>query len=79
MDGLQQRLESGARVAVVGCGLGASTRIMAAAHPASTFAGTDDHRASIDLARTKADEAGLSDRGSFAVAGAEGLAGTYVS
>ena len=77
MEGLQERLEHGATVADVGCGLGASTRIMAAAYPASTFAGSDYHLASIELARAKAAQEGLADRVVFEVAGADGLRGQY--
>ena len=77
MDGLHERLEAGGRVADVGCGLGASTRILAEAYPDSTFAGSDYHRASIEMARAEAQEAGLGDRVTVEVAGAPGLDGTY--
>ncbi len=77
VQGLQQRLEEGARVADVGCGLGASTRVLAEAYPASTFVGSDYHQASIELARTRAAEAGLADRVTFQVAGAQDLDGQY--
>ena len=77
MDGLQERLELGARVADVGCGLGASTRVLAEAYPASTFTGTDYHQGSIDMARAKAAEAGLGDRVTFSVAGAQDLDGEF--
>ena len=46
------KLERGAKVADVGCGLGASTILMAKAFPKSTFYGFDYHAASIDAART---------------------------
>ena len=39
LDGVVQKLEDGASVADVGCGLGASTILMAQAFPASTFVG----------------------------------------
>ena len=77
VDGLQERLELGARVADVGCGLGASTRVLAEACPASTFTGTDYHQGSIDMARAKAAEAGLGDRVTFSVAGAQDLDGEF--
>jgi SAM-dependent methyltransferase len=77
VQGLQQRLEKGARVADVGCGLGASTRILAEAYPASTFVGSDYHEGSIETARAKAAEAGLGDRATFTVAGAQDLDGEY--
>ena len=60
--GLASRLAAGIPVADVGCGLGASTRILADAYPASTGRGFDPHARSIELARTAAAEAGLADR-----------------
>lgn len=77
LPGLEARLEQGARVADVGCGLGASTRIMAARYPASTFVGVDYHDVSIRLAEEKAAAEGLSGRVRFEVAGAQDLAGEY--
>lgn len=77
LEGLQERLRSGARVADVGCGFGASTRIMAEAYPASTFEGTDYHAPSIEHAREAAEAAGLADRAHFTVAAATGLTGEY--
>jgi len=77
LTGLEERLEHGARVADVGCGLGASTRIMAERYPATTLMGIDYHEASILLAREKAAAAGLSDRVTFTVAGAQELTGTF--
>ncbi len=47
----QQKLATGAFVADVGCGHGASTILMAQAFPASTFVGSDYHSASIEIAR----------------------------
>ena len=75
--GLRERLQEGARVADVGCGLGASTIILAEAYPSSTFAGSDYHSDSIDMARARAADAGLSDRVSFAVASAQDMDGEY--
>ncbi len=49
----QAKLERGAKVADVGCGLGASTIIMAKAFPNSTFVGFDYH-AGVDRARARA-------------------------
>jgi SAM-dependent methyltransferase len=77
VEGLQERLEQGGSVADVGCGLGASTRILAEAYPASSFTGSDYHQASIDLARAEADEAGLGGRVTFEVAAAQDLDGEY--
>jgi len=68
LDGVVQKLERGASVADVGCGLGASTILMAQAFPASTFSGYDYHEASIDAARQRAEDARVSDRVQFEVA-----------
>lgn len=54
LDGVVAKLISGARVADVGCGHGASTILMAQAFPASTFVGTDGHAESIAVARERA-------------------------
>jgi 2-polyprenyl-3-methyl-5-hydroxy-6-metoxy-1,4-benzoquinol methylase len=77
LTGAQAALEKGIRVADVGCGLGASTRILAEAYPNSSFMGVDYHAESIELARARALEAGLSDRIEFSTGGAAGLAGQY--
>ena len=71
LDGVEAKLKAGGRVADVGCGHGASTILMAQAYPRSTFFGFDFHDASIAIARTKAAEAGVSDRVTFAVATAK--------
>jgi SAM-dependent methyltransferase len=68
LEGVKPKLEAGARVADVGCGLGASTLLMAKAFPKSRFRGFDSHAGSIDLARKRARDAGLADRVSFDVA-----------
>jgi SAM-dependent methyltransferase len=71
LDGVEQKLRRGAKVADVGCGLGASTIILAQAFPNSTFEGYDYHQGSIELARRRAKEAGVTDRVTFEVAGAK--------
>jgi SAM-dependent methyltransferase len=76
LDGVQEKLERGAKVADVGCGHGASTIIMAEAFPNSEFFGVDYHDASIARAREAADEAGVGDRISFAVASAKDYPGS---
>ena len=68
LDGVEDRLRSGIRVADVGCGHGASTIVMAQAFPASTFVGSDYHAPSIDAARKAVADAGVADRVSFEVA-----------
>jgi SAM-dependent methyltransferase len=68
LEGVEAKLKSGARVADVGCGLGASTTLMAHAYPQSSFTGFDYHPESIRLAREAAAKAGLSERVKFEVA-----------
>jgi 2-polyprenyl-3-methyl-5-hydroxy-6-metoxy-1,4-benzoquinol methylase len=68
LDGVKAKLEAGARVADVGCGLGASTILMAKAFPQSKFHGFDSHAGSIELARKRAKDAGVGDRVSFDIA-----------
>jgi SAM-dependent methyltransferase len=75
LDGVQEKLERGARVADVGCGLGASTIIMAKAFPKSTFVGFDYHAPSIEKARERAGAAGVGDRVTFEVASAKQFPG----
>jgi len=76
LDGVQEKLERGATVADVGCGHGASTIIMATAFPNSKFFGFDYHEASIARAREAAEDAGVADRITFAVAAAKDYPGT---
>ena len=77
LTGLDDRLRSGAQVADVGCGLGASTRIMARAYPASFFVGTDYHEPSIALAQQRAEAEALADRIRFDTVSADQLSGHY--
>jgi SAM-dependent methyltransferase len=77
LDGVQQKLERGARTADVGCGRGASTIIMAQAFPRSTFTGFDYHAPSVECARERAAAAGVSDRVRFEVASAKDFPGTW--
>jgi SAM-dependent methyltransferase len=76
LDGVQDKLERGAKVADVGCGHGASTIIMAEAFPNSQFFGFDYHDASIERAREAAADAGVGDRITFEVASAKDYLGT---
>ena len=76
LEGVQEKLERGAKVADVGCGHGASTVIMAAAFPSSEFFGFDYHDASIERAREAAREAGVEDRINFEVASAKDYPGS---
>ncbi len=61
LDGVEERLHDGCRVADVGCGHGASTILMASAYPASTFTGFDYHFASVEAARERARQAGTAN------------------
>ena len=77
LDGVQSKLESGAAVADVGCGHGASVVVMASAFPNSRFWGFDFHEPSVRTARSRAADAGVSDRSSFEVATAKDYPGSY--
>ncbi|HUI74490.1 MAG TPA: class I SAM-dependent methyltransferase [Candidatus Acidoferrum sp.] len=75
LDGVDAKLKSGGRVADVGCGLGASTILMAKAYPKSEFAGFDYHGKSIETAKQRAKEAGVADRIRFEVSMAKDFPG----
>jgi SAM-dependent methyltransferase len=75
LDGVEERLRAGARVADVGCGQGVALRLLAHAFPASRFVGFDYHADSIRAAREATSEAGLDDRIGFEVAGADDYPG----
>jgi 2-polyprenyl-3-methyl-5-hydroxy-6-metoxy-1,4-benzoquinol methylase len=76
LDGVVDKLATGARVADIGCGFGYSTIIMAEAYPHSAFVGFDYHQDSIVAARKAAAEAGVVDRVTFTVSGASDFPGT---
>src|SRR5919108_1289850 len=76
LDGVEEKLRVGAKVADVGCGLGASSRLMAEAYPRSQITGFDYHKESIELARQKPRTAGLSDRLKFEVSPAQRFPGS---
>jgi 2-polyprenyl-3-methyl-5-hydroxy-6-metoxy-1,4-benzoquinol methylase len=65
LDGVEEKLKKGARVADIGCGHGASTLLMAEAYPNSTFFGFDYHPASIETCRRRAKAAGMEKRIAF--------------
>jgi SAM-dependent methyltransferase len=75
LDGVVPKLESGAKVADVGCGHGASTVVMAQAYPKSRFEGFDYHAPSVETAKQRAADAGVTDRVSFAKADAKSYPG----
>ena len=76
LDGVEENLRRGARVADVGCGHGASTILMAQAYPRSKFVGFDFHEPSISWARKAASRAGVADRVHFEVAASKSYPGT---
>ena len=76
LNGVEEKLKKGAKVADVGCGHGASTSIMARAYPNSSFTGFDYHSGSIERARTLAEQAGLGNRVVFEVASSKAYPGT---
>jgi SAM-dependent methyltransferase len=76
LEGVQEKLEAGAKVADVGCGKGASTILMAKAFPQSQFFGFDYHGGSVEGARESAARQGLSGRATFEVAAAKEFPGS---
>ena len=77
LEGVEEKLRRGARMADVGCGLGASTILLAQAFPRSTFAGFDYHAPSVEDARKRASSAGVDDRVTFDVATSTDYPGEY--
>lgn len=71
LEDVDGKLRSGARVADVGCGLGASTILMAKSYPKSEFVGFDYHDKSIETAKQRAADAGVANRIRFEVAKAK--------
>jgi SAM-dependent methyltransferase len=65
LDGVQTKLQAGAKVADVGCGVGFSTILMAEAFPQSRFVGFDFHAPSIEEARQHARDHGVDNRVRF--------------
>jgi ubiquinone/menaquinone biosynthesis C-methylase UbiE len=61
LDGMEEKLKSGGRVADIGCGYGSSTMVMAQTYPDSKFFGYDFHHPSIVHARDAAEQQGLSN------------------
>src|SRR6266536_2400615 len=75
LDGVEDKLRAGATVADIGCGLGASTILLAQEYPNSRFTGSDYHDESIEMARKHAGDQGVADRVSFEVASASAFSG----
>ena len=76
LDGVVEKLRSGAAVADLGCGLGASTLILAQAFERSSFRGFDLHEPSIEAAREAAVDLGIQSRATFEVATGSDFPGT---
>ncbi|WP_421740275.1 class I SAM-dependent methyltransferase [Cellulomonas sp.] len=76
LDGVEQKLAAGGRIADIGCGLGSTSVLMAQAFPSSRVVGSDYHRESVELARKKAAEAGVTGRVDFEVATAQDFSGS---
>jgi SAM-dependent methyltransferase len=66
LEGVEEKLKQGAKVADIGCGYGISTILMAKAYPNSKFYGFDNHGLSIEKAREQArNEEGIADNIEF--------------
>jgi 2-polyprenyl-3-methyl-5-hydroxy-6-metoxy-1,4-benzoquinol methylase len=74
LDGVQKKLQDGASVADIGCGVGFSTLLMAKAFPASSFVGYDFHAPSIEQANAHAKTHGVADRVRFVTGQAKDIA-----
>jgi SAM-dependent methyltransferase len=76
LQGVEEKLETGARVADVGCGVGFSTILMAQAYPNASFVGYDFHIPSIEEAQSHARMHGVDDRVRFVAAAAKDIVDT---
>ena len=61
LDGVEDKLKLGAKVADIGCGLGTSSILMAEQFPNSTIHAFDFHGPSIEEAKKRANEKGLTN------------------
>jgi SAM-dependent methyltransferase len=77
LEGVEAKLQAGAKVADVGCGHGASVVVMAEAYPSSRFWGFDFHEPSIATSKKRAAEAGIADRTEFEVTTATAYQGMF--
>ena len=76
LEGMQEKLIAGAKVADIGCGHGATAILLAQAFPNTEVVGFDVHRQSIEAARRRAGTAGVGDRVRFECASAQDFPGT---
>jgi 2-polyprenyl-3-methyl-5-hydroxy-6-metoxy-1,4-benzoquinol methylase len=65
LDGVEEKLQQGAKVADIGCGYGISTTLMAKAYPNSKFYGFDNHNPSIEQAKEQARKEGITENIEF--------------
>lgn len=78
LDGVENKLHQGARVADVGCGNGQALIIMARGFPRSHFVGYDNYPLAVDAARSRIADAGLKERVSIQLRDVgDGLPETY--
>jgi SAM-dependent methyltransferase len=77
LDGVADRLAAGGTVVDVGCGHGASAVVLAQTYPQARITGFDFHAPSVETARLRAEEAGVTAQTTFEVADAKGYSGTY--
>ena len=68
LDRVESKLKAGGRIADIGCGHGSSTILMAESYPNSVVHGYDFHGPSIEEAREKAKQAGVTNIEFFEVA-----------
>ena len=73
LEGMLPRLQAGAKVADIGCGVGFSTLLMARAFPDSRFVGYDFHAPSIEQANAHAEAHGLAGRVRFEAVAAKDI------
>src|SRR5207244_7898693 len=77
LDGVDEALAAGGTVVDVGCGHGASAVVLAQTYPKARITGFDFHAPSIETARLRAEEAGVTAQTNFEVADAKSYPGTY--
>ena len=70
LDGVEEKLKQGAKVADIGCGYGISTILMAKAYPNSKFYGFDNHGPSIEQAKELSTKEGVTVNTEFNVVSA---------
>ncbi len=67
LEGVEEKLKNGAKVADIGCGYGIPSIIMVKEYPNSKFYGFDNHKLSIEAANELAQKEGLANRVQYAV------------